>query len=85
MLSVGVNSKGFFLCIMIREGGKDMGSAMRTTANIVENIRASFAMEDMKMTKEDERRVSGILTGSLTIDDALAELDKKYGYVRKKV
>ena len=55
-----------------------MAAIMRTTANIIENIRASFAMEDMKMTEDDERRVSGILTGALTINDVLAELDKRH-------
>lgn len=72
-----------FLVNISEEGGKDMEETMRTTENIVNNIRASFAMENMKMTKDDEKRISGILTGSLTTKEALAELDKKYNYVRK--
>ena len=58
---------------------------LMSVENMVESIRASFAMEDLHMTKDDERRVTGILTGTLTISDAIAELDKKYGIVRKAV
>ena len=53
--------------------------------SMVENIRANFAMEDMHMSKDDERRVTGILSGTLSIEDAIAELDKKYGIVREAV
>ena len=59
-----------------------MRAIMRKTAEIVESIRGSFAIEGMEMSKDDERRVTGILNGTLRAEDALAELDRKYGYIR---
>jgi len=59
-----------------------MRAIMRKTAEIVESIRGSFAIEGMEMSKDDERRVTGILNGTLRVEDALAELDRKYGYIR---
>ena len=59
-----------------------MRAVMRKTTEIVESIRGSFAIEGMEMSKDDERRVTGILNGTLRVEDALAELDKKYGYIR---
>lgn len=61
-----------------------MRAIMRKTAEIVESIRGSFAIEGMEMSKDDERRVTGILNGTLRVEDALAELDRKYGYIRNR-
>lgn len=48
------------------------------------SIEASFNMENMKFDKECRRRVNGILANKITITDALAELNKKYGVSTKK-
>lgn len=50
-----------------------------STSEMLESIRGSFAIEDMHMTEEDEKRVSGILEGSISVEQAIEELNKKYG------
>ncbi|MBQ8038281.1 MAG: hypothetical protein IJ274_00150 [Lachnospiraceae bacterium] len=45
----------------------------------VSSIEASFKMENMKFDKECRARVKGILNDKITVADALAELNKKYG------
>ena len=78
---------GLSLLIIDINRGKEeriMRAIMRKTAEIVESIRGSFAIEGMEMSKDDERRVTGILNGTLRVEDALAELDRKYGYIRNR-
>jgi len=48
----------------------------------IESIRASFEMAGFVVSEEDERRVREILEGKISIGDAIAELDEKYGIVR---
>lgn len=52
---------------------------------VVENIEASFAMENMELTKEDVLRVDAIISHRKTVDEVIAELDAKYGYIRQNV
>lgn len=52
---------------------------------VVENIKASFAMENMELTKEDVLRVDAIISHRKTVDEVIAELDAKYGYIRQNV
>lgn len=49
---------------------------------IIENIKASFAMSDMKLSEEDIKRCRDLLTGKRSIDKIIKELDTKYGIVR---
>lgn len=43
------------------------------------SIEASFNMENMSFDTECINRVKGILSGKVLVQDALAELNKKYG------
>lgn len=45
---------------------------------IIENVRASFAMEDMKMAPEDENHGMAILTGEKNVEQVIKEIQKKY-------
>lgn len=62
-----------------------MGVLRMTVAEIVENVRASFEMENMIMTSEDEQRGLEILSGNLSIDQAIEEIKKKYASALKTV
>ena len=42
------------------------------------NIQSSFAMEDLIFNNECAQRVKSVLSGELSVQDAIAELDKKY-------
>ena len=44
----------------------------------IDSVRASFAMEGLEMTQEDERRGEEILTGERSVDDVIAEISLKY-------
>ncbi len=52
-----------------------------TIQETINSVRASFAMEDQIMTREDEIRGRAILTGEKTIDEVITELSKKYATV----
>ena len=49
-----------------------------TVQETIDSVRASFAMEGLEMTQEDERRGEEILTGERSVDDAIAEISLKY-------
>ena len=42
------------------------------------NIESSFAMEDLPFDEECRDRIKKILEGTLSIQEAIAELNKKY-------
>ena len=42
------------------------------------NIQSSFAMEDLIFDEECAKRVKSVLSGELSVQDAIAELDEKY-------
>ena len=42
------------------------------------NIQSSFAMEDLMFDEECAKRVKSVLSGELSVQDAIAELDEKY-------
>lgn len=42
------------------------------------SIESSFAMEDLSFDEECRDRILNILDGTLSVQDAIAELDKKY-------
>ena len=42
------------------------------------NIESSFAMEDSIFDEECAERVKSVLSGELSVQDAIDELDKKY-------
>ena len=44
----------------------------------IESVRASFAMEGMRLTDEDITRAKEILSGRKTIDEIIEELNLKY-------
>lgn len=44
----------------------------------IESVRASFAMEGMRLTDEDIMRAKEILSGRKTIDEIIEELNSKY-------
>lgn len=43
------------------------------------SIEASFKMENMPFDSACRRRVKNVLNDRMTVADALAELDRKYG------
>ena len=43
------------------------------------SIESSFRMENMKFDKECRNRVKGILSNKIAVNDAILELNKKYG------
>ena len=49
-----------------------------TSIEMIANVRASFAMEDMKMTNQDEERGKAIIEKELMIDQAIEEIKLKY-------
>lgn len=49
-----------------------------TVQETIDSVRASFAMEGLEMTLEDERRGEEILTGERSADEVIAELSIKY-------
>ena len=42
------------------------------------NIQSSFAMEDLIFNDECAKRVKSVLSGELSVQDAIAELDENY-------
>ena len=42
------------------------------------NIQSSFTMEDLVFDDEIAKRVKSVLSGELSVQDAIAELDEKY-------
>lgn len=50
---------------------------MMQITDIIENVRGSFAMEDMPMSSEDEQRGIALLSGTITIDEAIEEILNK--------
>lgn len=50
---------------------------MMQITDIIENVRGSFAMEDMHMSPEDEKRGIALLTGKISIDEAIEEIINK--------
>ena len=53
--------------------------------DVVENVRGSFAMEDMHMSPEDEKRGIALLTGKISIEEAIEEIKSKYAAFHKKL
>lgn len=47
----------------------------------IENTRATFAMEGMKMSEQDERIVRGIFDGSVKIKTVIESLNREYSTV----
>lgn len=45
----------------------------------VSSMESSFKMENMQFDKECRVRVKGILSDKITVAEAIAELNKKYG------
>lgn len=58
-----------------------MGIVM-TIEETIESVKASFAMENFVMTEEDRERGVAILSGTKTIEEVIAELNKKYSHLR---
>ena len=42
------------------------------------NIQSSFTIEDLIFDDECVKRVKSVLSGELSVQDAIAELDEKY-------
>ena len=42
------------------------------------SIESSFAMEDLQFDEECRNRVKSVLSGELSVQDAIAELNEKY-------
>lgn len=47
----------------------------------IENTRATFAMEGMKMSEQDERIVRGIFDGTVKIKTVIESLNREYSTV----
>ena len=50
----------------------------------VSSIEPSFAMENLYFDAECRSRVTKVLEGNVTVADAVAELNKKYGVSVKR-
>lgn len=48
------------------------------TQVILDTTKASFAMEGMYATKEDEKNILDVLMGKKTLDEVIAEIKQKY-------
>ena len=51
------------------------------TERQLSSIESSFAMEDLQFDDECRNRVKSVLNGTLSVKDAIAELDEKYNVV----
>ena len=49
-----------------------------TTSEMIENVRASFLMEGLVMSPEDEVRGRQIYDGDLDVADAVRDIKEKY-------
>ncbi len=49
-----------------------------TESQMVNNIVASYEMEDMHIDNECRKRLYDVITGTIKADDAIEELKKKY-------
>lgn len=49
-----------------------------TSIEMIANVRGSFAMEGMRMTKQDEERGKAIIEKKLEIEQAIEEIKAKY-------
>ena len=56
-----------------------------TPQDMIENIRATFAMEDLRMSAQDEARGRAILEGSAGVDQMVAEIKSRYIKVAKAI
>lgn len=48
------------------------------TQEILDTTKASFAMEGMYATKEDEKNIIDVLMGKRTLDEVISEIKQKY-------
>ena len=55
-----------------------------TTDRKVSSMESSFRMENMEFDIECRRRVAGIISGTNSSAEAIAELNKKYGVSKVK-
>ena len=46
--------------------------------DILNTTKASFAMEGIYATKEDEKNIIDVLMGNRTLEEVIAEIKKKY-------
>lgn len=51
----------------------------------VSSIESSFQLEDMLFDEECRKRVKDVLTKSITVVDAITELDRKYRISAQKM
>ncbi len=58
-----------------KEGTAAMTEEQR---RIIENVRATMEIEDMPLTQEAERNVADIIAGRKTVDEVVAETDRRY-------
>lgn len=65
-----------------KEERKDMPM---TTNEMIENVRSSFAMENMPMTPEDEARGKSIMEGTSNIEQVVEEIKLKYMSIPKTI
>ena len=61
------------------------GDVIMTSIEMIANVRASFAIEGMKMTKQDEERGKAIIETKLQIDQAIEEIKRKYMSIENAV
>lgn len=49
-----------------------------TATQMVKNIEASFAMENMYIDNDCRKRLYDVITGAIKADDAIEDIKKKY-------
>jgi len=53
---------------------------MTKTERIIRNVDATMRMEDMPLTRDDEKRLQECLEGKVSFNEAIAQLVKKYAH-----
>lgn len=51
---------------------------MLSAKTILDTTKASFAMEGMYATKNDEKNIMDVLTGERSLEEVITEIKRKY-------
>ena len=57
---------------------KEEGILMLPAKAVLETTKASFAMEGMYASENDEKNIMDVLTGKRSLEDVITEIKRKY-------
>ena len=57
---------------------KEEGILMLLAEAVLDTTKASFAMEGMYATENDEKNIMDVLTGKRSLEDVITEIKRKY-------